>query len=86
VKPKKKYESKGVNSMGGGLRIDGETNYDSRKTLRGYRTLKEAGAIQGCHSQIPRRTKGQESCNRGTGVIPGNVGDALIREQSFKVD
>jgi len=85
VKLKKKYRSKGEKSMGGGLRIVGETNWDSRKTLRGLQTLKEEGFIQGCNSQIPRRTKGQESCNRGAGVIPGNVGDALNREQSFKV-
>jgi hypothetical protein len=39
VKLKKKYELKGKNSMGGGLRIDGETNYGSRKTLRGPQTL-----------------------------------------------
>jgi len=85
VKLKKKYRSKGEKSMGGGLRIVGETNYGSRKTPGGFRTLKEEGFIQGCHSQIPRRTKGQESCNRGVGVKPDNVGDALNREQSFKV-
>jgi hypothetical protein len=85
VKLKKKYRSKGKNSMGGGLRIVGETNWDSRKTLRGLQTLKEEGFIQGCNSQIPRRTKGQESCNRDVGVKPDNVGDALNREQSFKV-
>ncbi len=85
MKLKKKYELKGKNSMGGGLRIDGETNYGSRKTLRGYQTLKEEGFIQGCRSQIPRRTKGHESCNRAVWVKLDNVGDALNREQSFKV-
>ena len=82
---KKKYELKGKNSMGGGLRIDGETNYGSRNTLRGYQTLKEEGFIQGCRSQIPRRTKGHESCNRDVWVKLDSVGDALNREQSFKV-
>jgi hypothetical protein len=85
VKLKKKYELKGKNSMGGGLRIVGETNYGSRKTLRGYQTLKEEGFIQGCCSQIPRRTKGHESCNRDVWVKLDSVGDALNREQSFKV-
>jgi len=47
VELKKKYELKGKNSMGGGLRIDGETNYVSRNTLRGPQTLKEEGFIQG---------------------------------------
>lgn len=85
MKLKKKYELKGENSMGGGLRIVGETNYGSRKTLRGYQTLKEEGFIQGCCSQIPRRTKGHESCNRDVWVKLDSVGDALNREQSFKV-
>lgn len=71
--------------MGGGLRIVGETNYGSRRTLRGFQTLKEEGFIQGCRSQIPRRTKGHESCNRVAGVKLDNVGDALNREQNFKV-
>jgi hypothetical protein len=33
--------------MGGGLRIDGDTNFSRRKTLRGQQNLKEEGAIQG---------------------------------------
>lgn len=71
--------------MGGGLRIDGESNFDCRKTLRGLETLKEEGFIQGRRSLIPRRTKGHESCNRDEGVKSDDVGDALNREQSFKV-
>jgi hypothetical protein len=71
--------------MGGGLHIDGDSNFDSRKTLRRLETLKEEGFIQGGRSLIPRRTKGQESCNRDGGVKSDDVGDALNREQSFKV-
>lgn len=59
--------------MGGGLRIDGESNFDRRKTLRGSLTLKEEGFIQGSRSLIPRRTKGQESCNRDRGVKSDDV-------------
>jgi hypothetical protein len=33
--------------MEGGLRIDGDTNFSCRKTLRGQQTLKEEGEIQG---------------------------------------
>jgi hypothetical protein len=42
-----KLRSKGIKSMGGGLRIDGDTNFSRRKTLRGHQNLKEEGAIQG---------------------------------------
>lgn len=39
-----KLRSKGKKSMGGGLRIDGESNFCCSKTLRKNLTLKEEGS------------------------------------------
>jgi hypothetical protein len=71
--------------MGGGLRIDGETNFSCRNTLRGQQTLKEEGAIQGSEARYPEGKKGQESCYRNKGVKPDAVGNALNRDKNFKV-
>jgi hypothetical protein len=43
--------------MGGGLRIDGDTNFSRRNTLRGQQTLKEEGAIQGGEARYPEGKK-----------------------------
>jgi hypothetical protein len=43
--------------MGGGLRIDGDTNFSCRNTLREQQTLKEEGAIQGSEARYPEGKK-----------------------------